>query len=288
MNGNSPNPVLEHPPLHPDDQPQPRYYRVRPRRHRVAAIVAAVALALGGGALVLRGAEVADRDGSSTASADVDALVPGAIPDAAVADDANAPEGEPAIAPPDVDFDVGSVTVVGDSITEASAEAITAVLTSEGVDSVDVRGRARRRIEVGDGSGEQPLSGLRELDRLLAEGADPDVWVIALGTNDVSLYPDRESYERLVDAVLERIPEDAPLVWVDVYRPGEAEHTAMFNEVVAQRLDDRGDATVAPWHAFASAPGQTILRSDDLHPNATGNEVFASVIAVGIDDALDD
>jgi lysophospholipase L1-like esterase len=256
------------------------------------AVVAAVALALGGGALVLSNGDRTSGDATSTgprdADADADELVPGAIPEAGVNDDADAAENEPALAPTHVDFDVESVAVVGDSITEGSAASITAVLTAEGVDSIDVRGRARRRIEVGDGSEEQPLSGLRELHRLLAEGAGPDVWVIALGTNDVSLYPDRESYERLVDAVLERIPEDAPLVWVDVYRPGEATHTAMFNDVVAERLDDRGNAAVAPWHAFASSPEQRILSGDDLHPNDAGNDVFASVIAVGIDDALDD
>jgi lysophospholipase L1-like esterase len=186
-----------------------------------------------------------------------------------------------------VAFDIDSVIVVGDSITEASADAIRVALAAEQVEIVDVHGRARRRIEVGDGGGEQPRSGIREIGQLLASGTEPDVWVIALGTNDIGQYPDREAYASLIDSVLALIPEGAPLVWVDVFRPDASDHTAMFNQVLHERIDDRGDATVAPWHAFASSPGQTILRSDRLHPNERGSEVFAAVVAVGIDDVLD-
>jgi hypothetical protein len=62
VNGSSPRAVLDPASPQPFDDPQPRYYRVRPRRHRIAAALAVVALALGGGAVLLRG----DLDGNAT------------------------------------------------------------------------------------------------------------------------------------------------------------------------------------------------------------------------------
>jgi lysophospholipase L1-like esterase len=279
-------PVLEDAPALAGDAREPRYYSVRPRRHGVLAGVALAALVVGAGALVMR-SDLLDEpaeDAVATAPADGAPLVSGGVPEASRADSPVTPTPQPVVAA-EVELDVRSVTVVGDSITVASADAIRTTLGAEDVETIDVVGIARRRIAVGNATREEPLAGADEIRQLIANGADPDVWVIALGTNDVSLYPDAAAYGQLVDSVLELIPDDAPLVWVDVFRPRQKEHTAMFNEVLHDRLDDRDDAAVAPWHAFASAPGQTILRDDDLHPNASGTEVFAQVITAGIADA---
>jgi lysophospholipase L1-like esterase len=282
-------PVLEDAPAIPGEPPQPRYYRVRPRRHGVAAGIALAAVVVSAGALVLSSDlldEPAD-EAVATLSDDGAVLVTGAVPEVA-GDDAPVARAPLPVAPVEVELDVRSVTVVGDSITAASADSIRATLGAEDVETIDIVGRERRRIGVGNGTREEPLAGVDEIRQLIAKGANPDVWVIALGTNDVSLYPDAAAYGQLVDSVLELIPEDAPLVWVDVYRPRQQEHTAMFNEVLHDRLDRRPDAAIAPWHAFASSPDQRILRKDDLHPNAAGTEVFAQVITAGIADATSD
>jgi len=270
-----------------DVQPQPRYYRVRPRRHRVLGGLAVAALGVGAGVLIIRSDLVVDPETADVAEASDQAapLVPGEVPDIGSGDRSGDETPQP-VTPAEVEFDVGSVTVVGDSITAASVDAIRATLSAEDVETVDVHGKERRRIEIGNGSSAEPLAGIEEIYQLIADGADPDVWVIALGTNDVGQYPDAEAYGRLVDTVLGMIPEDVPVVWVDAYRPDEPEHTAIFNEVLHDRIDDRENSAVAPWHAFASSD-QTILRKDDLHPNASGTEVFAAVITAGIADALD-
>lgn len=299
MNGNAPNPVLERAPAHPDEQlpSQPRYYRVRPRRHRLLGALLVALAGVGVGMLVLRNEEETPV-GAADRITDGGVLVEGGVPasparsgDAEAGDEADplaaADLPERPVAPAEVEFDIDWVVVVGDSITEASAPAIEANLASEGVARVDVHGKARRRIEVGNGDGEQPLSGIKEMYQLIRNGASPDVWVIALGTNDVAAYADEEAYGRLVDTVLGMIAEDVPVVWVDVYRPKEGRHTEMFNNVLHDRLDDRDNAAIAPWNAFASSPNHTILRDDRLHPNATGTEVFAAVIASAIDAALD-
>jgi lysophospholipase L1-like esterase len=246
--------------------------------------------------LVLRNEDEAPLDDVDRV-ADGGVLVEGGVPGSPSRGDAEAgDEADPLaeanlpqrpVAPAEVEFDVDSVVVVGDSITEASAAAIEANLSSEGVETVEVHGKARRRIEVGAGNSEQPLSGIKEMYQLIRDGVSPDVWVIALGTNDVAAYAGEEDYGRLVDTVLGMIPQDVPVVWVDVYRPKELRHTEMFNDVLHDRLDDREHAAIAPWNAFASSPDLAILRDDRLHPNATGSEVFAAVIASAIDAALD-
>ena len=121
---------------------------------------------------------------------------------------------QPAAAPvvAEVEFDVDSVVVVGDSITEASAEAIRGQRSAaEEVETVDVHGQSRRRIEVGNGTRRASRCPASPRSyQLLRDGADPDVWVIALGTNDVGQYPDAEAYGELVDTVLGHDPGRRP------------------------------------------------------------------------------
>jgi lysophospholipase L1-like esterase len=105
--------------------------------------------------------------------------------------------------------------------------------------------------------------------------------VIALGTNDVGAYAEKDQYGELIDSILAMIPEDTPVVWVDVYRPREAEYAAMFNEVLAERLEERGNAVVASWSDVVSGD-ESLLRHDRIHPNADGSAAFAEVVLDGL------
>ncbi len=167
--------------------------------------------------------------------------------------------------------------MVGDSITEGSVEALTTALTGAGVEDLRIDGKHSRRIEVGNGKGDAPLSGVITTYGLLAEGLNPDVWVIELGTNDVGSYSGAEEYGTLIDLILDMLP-NRRLVWINTYRKQYLEDTVLFNTVLAQRLQERGNAAVADWFTVASAPDQTVLRSDDLHPNANGQNALGLLV----------
>lgn len=171
-----------------------------------------------------------------------------------------------------------SVVMVGDSITEGSAEVLRGAFTASGFVDVVVEGAASRRIEIGNGKGDAPLSGIGTVFSLIGSGADPSVWVIELGTNDVGSYNGADEYGALIDQLLELISPEVPLVWVNVYRPQYLDDTNVFNLVLADRIEQRGNAVIADWYSLASAPDQTILRSDDLHPNEHGREVLTLVV----------
>lgn len=251
------------------DQPQVRYYDARGRRRWLAPLVA-VFLLLGVGGIVGVGLLRADDGTTGTTDAGTSGL----------------PKGVPATSPESIapeDTEASSVAMVGDSITQGSEPALRYTLTASGLSTIDIDGVTSRRIEVGGGKGE-PESGLHALQRLLDAGVAPDVWVVALGTNDVGQYSDPEEYRRVIREVLALLPDDTPLVWVDVYRFDHLDDTADFNRIVREELDERGDATVVSWFDQASTRSDEILRSDHIHPNKEGNAVFARLVAQGIAD----
>ncbi len=167
--------------------------------------------------------------------------------------------------------------MVGDSITEGSVAALTTTLTDAGVENLRIEGKHSRRIQVGNGKGDAPLSGVITTYDLLAEGVNPDVWVMELGTNDVGSYSGADEYGTLIDLILDMLP-DKRLVWVNTYRKQFLDDTVLFNTVLADRLQKRGDAAIADWFSIASAPDQTVLRSDDLHPNDNGQRALSLLI----------
>jgi lysophospholipase L1-like esterase len=172
---------------------------------------------------------------------------------------------------------ITSVAMVGDSITEGSIDALTTTLTDAGVEDLRIEGKHSRRIEVGNGKGDAPLSGVITVYNLLAEGANPDAWVIELGTNDVGSYANADEYGALIDQITAMIP-GKPLVWVNTFREQYLDDTVLFNTVLESRMKARGNAAIADWYSVASAPDQTVLRTDHLHPNANGQVALSLLV----------
>jgi lysophospholipase L1-like esterase len=173
---------------------------------------------------------------------------------------------------------IRTVSGVGDSILRASTKSVTAAFGTIGANHVQVDAETGRRIEVGNGLGDAPLSGLRTVQAELKKGVQPDLWLMVLGTNDIGSYAKAEEYGALIDGVLQLLPLRVPLVWMNVYRQQYPELSVVFNGVLTQLLGARGNAVVADWHAVASATTQDVLRPDGIHPNTKGTEVIAQLL----------
>jgi lysophospholipase L1-like esterase len=168
--------------------------------------------------------------------------------------------------------------MVGDSITKASSKPLATVLGSLGYTQITIEAEVSRRIDVGDGKNE-PLSGVKTMSKMMAQGIAPDVWAIAMGTNDVGKYPDAAAYATLIDEMMSLPDAKVPMVWVDVYNPNQLAGTKVFNTVLRDRAKARGHTTVLAWFDLAANSKGKILRSDHLHPNEAGALVFANLVA---------
>jgi hypothetical protein len=171
--------------------------------------------------------------------------------------------------------------MVGDSITKASSKSLTTVLEQQGFTEIKIEAEVSRRIAVGDGKAE-PLSGVKTLYTMIAEGLDPDVWAIAMGTNDVGKYDTPDAYATLIDQMLSMPDANVPIIWVDVYNPNQLPGTKMFNLVLRERAKARGNTTVLSWFDLASDPKEKILRTDHIHPNEQGTVVFADLVSAAL------
>jgi len=171
--------------------------------------------------------------------------------------------------------------MVGDSITKASAKPLTDVLGQLGFVDISIEAEVSRRIAVGDGK-QEPLSGVKTMFNMMRDGVQPDVWAVAMGTNDVGKYDDADAYGALIDQMMSMPDRNVPIVWVDVYNPNQLPGTRMFNLVLRDRAARRGNATVLSWFDLASDPKEKILRTDHIHPNEQGTVVFADLVSQAV------
>jgi lysophospholipase L1-like esterase len=116
------------------------------------------------------------------------------------------------------------------------------------------------------------------VQNLLKKGAAPDLWLVVLGTNDIGSFTKAEQFGALIDEMLALLPRRTSLIWMNVYRQQYPEISLVFNNVLQLRVAARGNATVADWHAIASAPRQTVLRDDGIHPNTAGDDAIAQLL----------
>ena len=64
-----------------------------------------------------------------------------------------------------------------------------------------------------------------------------------------------------VNEVLDRVPDEAPLVWVDTYFRDRPEQQELVNSIIRDRVERRGNSVIAPWSAFAPEDG--VLTSEE-------------------------
>ncbi len=195
------------------------------------------------------------------------------------------PDGAPAHLPqatlPRVDAgDVDlpdAAAVVGDSLTESATAEIGAYLDELGVDTITIDGAMNRRMTHGD----HPDPGIDVVERI-AEVTQPDVWVIALGTNDVGAEVSPDQYAADIESLLAAIPAGAPVVWVDVWIRDRQQQVAAANQVLRDTLADHPDTIVADWSSHGDDPG--LVAGDGVHLTDDGKYVFAATIAAAVAD----
>ncbi len=170
---------------------------------------------------------------------------------------------------------IDTVVMIGDSITKGAMPALDERYGLLGLDHL-IEAENGKRIAV---SSPENASGA-SIAGFLADNGDGDhtdeVWVVALGTNDVGQYASPDEVAAAVNEVLAAVPDDAALVWVDTYFRDRPEAAAELNAIVRDRVDRRGDSIIAPWTAFATSDG--VLTGDGVHPTSDGADVFAFVV----------
>ena len=171
---------------------------------------------------------------------------------------------------------IDSVVMIGDSITKGSTAALRERFTALGFTTVLIESQNGKRMVVS--SGQNP--GGASVAEFLSGGGDGDhsneLWIVALGTNDVGQYDGPDEIAAAVNEVLGNVPDSAPLVWVDTYFRDRPEQQELVNSIIRDRVERRGNGVVAPWSAFATTDG--VLTGDGVHPTSDGTQSFAFVV----------
>lgn len=180
--------------------------------------------------------------------------------------------------------DVESVVMIGDSITVGAQPLIEERFADLGFEDVDVIAQELKRttVSLGDNS-----SGA-DIAAFVASGddeGDEQLWVVALGTNDISQYSSIGDVASQVRSVLDQIPDEAPVVWINTYFANRPDDTALVNLGIDQALVARGNSFVGRWDQVAGEDG--VLRSDGVHPNDDGAKVFAAFVTDTVTDFLE-
>ncbi len=167
------------------------------------------------------------------------------------------------------------VAIIGDSLTVSAEEELVAAFAGLGVATHTFDAAEGRRINHAV-AGE--TSGVTAAEELAATH-QPDVWVVALGTNDVPGFgPD--SYRADIEALLAEIPAGAPVIWVDAWIERRIDETRAANDVLRAVAAERPGMAVVDWFQFGDDPGLVI--DDGIHLTDAGQLRFAEQIAAAI------
>jgi lysophospholipase L1-like esterase len=161
-----------------------------------------------------------------------------------------------------------TVAVVGDSLTLSAQEQIYGELARSGIEVVGfdaVEGRRTAR-ELDD----KP-SGVRAVEQLRAQA--PELWIVALGTNDVGGEQQPDDFRADVERLLAAIPAETPVIWLDTWIEGRIERCLELNRVLREVAATRDGMSVVDWFQFGDDPG--VIGSDGIHLTDDGQARFA-------------
>lgn len=168
----------------------------------------------------------------------------------------------------------GTAAVIGDSIALSAQDVVSASITLHGVDLLAYDARESRRMA--EWGGPDLPSGVAAATDVVDAGLDPDLWIVALGTNDVGAGTDEETIRDDIDELIAVIPADADVIWVDTWVRDMDDRAAMFNRLVRSTLDERPNTWVLDWHDRAAEDG--LIVDDGVHLTERGRLEFARLI----------
>jgi lysophospholipase L1-like esterase len=172
-----------------------------------------------------------------------------------------------------------TVAVIGDSIALSAEPYVTGALEGLGVDVIAYEAVENRRMVNGSGA---VSSGRNAIHDIVAWGADPELWLVALGTNDVGARTGREAWRTAIDELMAEIPADADVVWIDTWVRPLDEHAVDFNDALRDELRTRDDVWVLDWHGRAADEDLELVLADGVHLTETGKIEFARLVGDGL------
>ncbi len=194
--------------------------------------------------------------------------------------------------------EIDTVVMVGDSITVASKPQLETMFEQLGFANVILESKEGKRTSLTFGSnpsGSQVAENIINLIHAIGDSEaqvtadDPfdhsnELWVVALGTNDIDQYSDPAERAAAINEMLQTVPAESPLIWVDTYFRDRPDATAEINDTISDRVGQRDNSVIARWSEVADGEGN--LRTDGVHPREQGSIVFANVVGNAIIDFL--
>lgn len=161
----------------------------------------------------------------------------------------------------------GSVAVVGDSLTYAYWGDLPDAFAEQGWGPFAIEARSARRTTE---TNRIATSGLDAVRRLRANGFDPHLWIVALGTNDLFLaLHDPDAVDALIDDMMDEIGSDHEVVWVNLYTVGRRDEIAVFNDRLQEATRRHDNLVIADWFSVID-PHPEWTGGDGVHPNLEG------------------
>ena len=168
-----------------------------------------------------------------------------------------------------------NITIIGDSITEGSKDAILALLPE-----ADIHSQVSKRF--GSGSDEAMSSsntdanpsGISIAKYLIAENQLQSTVVFALGSNNMPLT------QAQIDDALALFGNNRQIFFITNYdASGKNSSYYDTNNSLFNTAAENSNVHVIDWAAAASADPAAYLSNDGLHPTTAGQELFAELIS---------
>jgi lysophospholipase L1-like esterase len=153
------------------------------------------------------------------------------------------------------------VGIIGDSLTVGSMPYFAGAFAERGC-GVSFVNAAKSR---------STAHGALVAELIVASGQAPDIWVIALGTNDG---PNPAAFTGQVDRIVD-LASGRPVLWVNIDRPRDEQ---ILNGVLAGAEVRRENLWVYDWNGFVEAHPQLRAR-DRVHLTGGGYALRAALIA---------
>ncbi len=169
-----------------------------------------------------------------------------------------------------------SVAIIGDSLTLSAIGELRTVMADLQFAEVTIDAVQSRRMVDRSGT---VTSGAESIASIL-ETHPPDLWVIALGTNDVSAAQSADTVRDAMESVLALIPVAVPVIWVDIWIRDQALAVINANKIFRSVMAARPGTAVVDWSSYGSDP--SIFANDGIHITEGGQVLFAAAIASAI------